>query len=292
MKDHLLKGLQKLSAQLDIEFSYTVAKHNFELGLPLENSLKSFFKPYFPTRYSFGAGYLIDKDSTVSNQCDWIIYDSFYYSPLIGKANISDGVEFFPYDCAYAVVEVKRTIDTDVLEKAILQIQRIKCLKRNTSSPARLHPLLDIGTMLTKDCSSIETNHIITGIYGYNQKDISSYIDIIAILKKYPYDTLPDFIAIHGNYFIVKVQNFEAPNITDGFRISQLPQQYNSYAVIDSEKMTSSIFYSYMIDRLNNTFLNASDYMHTMNQIVKENILKDGILFPGKAKTKYDKNIQ
>src|ERR1017187_5001005 len=79
------KGIEKISALLDIELNYSHAKHNFELGLPLEASLRQFFRPYFPSRYGFTSGYIVDDSDTESNQTDWIIFDSEYFSPLLAK---------------------------------------------------------------------------------------------------------------------------------------------------------------------------------------------------------------
>ncbi len=124
MEVHLRKGARKLAANLDTEFSYSVAHHNFELGLPLENALKGFLRNYFPSRYGFGTGYLVDRAGRVSNQSDWIIYDSTNFAPLICKAQETDSVEFFAYDSAYAVVEVKRTLSEAVLRTAVEQLQR------------------------------------------------------------------------------------------------------------------------------------------------------------------------
>lgn len=115
MKKHLLLGIEKISKQLDVEFGYTAANHNFELGLPLENALKSWFYPYFPKRYSFGSGYLVDINGKLSNQSDWVIYDAIHFSPLIRKAHVEDGIEFYPFDSAYGCVEVKRTLTKDSL---------------------------------------------------------------------------------------------------------------------------------------------------------------------------------
>jgi len=160
MKNHLLKGIEKVSSLLDVEFSYTVAQHSFELGVPLENALKNWFAPYFPKRYGFGSGYMVDKNEKVSNQCDWIIYDPIFFNPLIHKASQIDNVEFFPFDSVYGCVEVKRTLSADTLDKAINQLKEIRSLERENANPGYFHPLLDFGA----------TSHI-------NLKDSSGHLN-------------------------------------------------------------------------------------------------------------------
>ena len=85
-----IQGIEKISKLLDVEFSYSTANYNFELGIPLENALRNFFKQYFPKRYGFTSGYLVDKDENISSQLDWIIFDAMYFPPLIGKSQKED----------------------------------------------------------------------------------------------------------------------------------------------------------------------------------------------------------
>lgn len=291
MKKYIDKGLTKLAKKLDVEFSFTVANHNFELGLPLENSLKHFFRQYFPSRYGFGSGYLVDINDDVSNQCDWIIFDSVNFPPLIGRAHVEDGVEFFPYDSAFAVVEVKRTLKPDSLAKALDQIAKTKSLRRITSSPGNVSPLLDIGSALTKDVSIIETNHLVSGIYAYAIEDIGSATDVIATLKARDFETLPDFIAVHGHYFVLKTQCYQTPQKIDAHRITNMAQQLNGFSWIDSKEETSAVFYAYLLNRLNNMYLSASEYMGALSNVVGSFGIKDCELAPKKLKIKYDKEV-
>ncbi len=159
MLEHLRKGMSKLAQQLDLEFGYTVANHNFELGLPRENALQQFFRPYFPDRYGFGSGYLVDADESVSNQSDWIIYDRFHFSPLLAKSHVADGVEFYPFDSAFAAVEVKSTLTPSVLETALTQIGRTRTLKRQPASPVDLSPILNFASHFDRRLQQILTNY-------------------------------------------------------------------------------------------------------------------------------------
>ncbi|MCI1265110.1 MAG: hypothetical protein LKG19_00965 [Saprospiraceae bacterium] len=291
MKNHLKKGIEKISKKLDLEFSFTVAEYNFELGIPLENVLKSFFEQYFPNRYKFGSGYLVDINENVSNQCDWIIYDPQYYAPLIGKANSQDSIEYYPFDSVYSVIEVKRTLNKESFEKAIKQIKKTQRLRRSNSSPAQITPLLDFNTALTTDLSSIWSNCLVTGIYAYTS-DLNER-QIIDILKEVGgYKLLPDLIAIHGKFYLTKTQNYESPSIKNSFRTSHLPQQFNSFSVIKSESNTAGVFYTRLLNQLNNIFLSSFDYRKAIDEITLENELLDSFLYPNESISKYEKEIK
>ena len=294
MIQYIEKGLDKLAKQLDIEFSYTAANHNFELGLPLENALKSFFRPYFPLKYGFGSGYMVDIHDMTSNQSDWIIYDKIYYPPIIAKANISDNVEYYPFDSVYSSIEVKRTLNPDVLNKALSQIETTKRLQRTKAHPTNITPMLDYTSMIPASSKfrEIHANYFYTGIYAYNEEDLSDPRLIFDHLnKKQNFDLLPDFIAVHGKYYITKVQNYTDPKCPNCARLTHLPQQYNGFGFIESSEKTSTVFYTRLLNQLNNTFLNSKDFTDSLEKVSKSHSLVQPYLFHGKRSQKYDKQI-
>jgi hypothetical protein len=294
MKNHIARGLQKLSASLDLELAYTVAHHNFELGLPLENALKGFFRSYFPGRYEFGAGYLVDSSSAVSNQCDWIIYDAINFSPLIAKASAIDNVEFFPNDSVFAVVEVKRTLDAKALSTACTQIARTKSLSRSRASPGFVTPLLDLSSGLTfsrDQLAGIQTNHLHCGIYAYTESGLEDPRAVIDFLNTQgSIDVVPDFVAVHGKYFVTKVQAYSTPTASGRFRLTHLPQQFNTFAALNTGATTSATFYSRLLNQLNNTFLSASDYKEALSA-ASEYPLNHCSIFTGMDATAYTKEV-
>ena len=294
--DYLRQGQEKIATQLDIEFGYTVANYNFEVGTPRENALKHFFRSYFPERYAFTSGYLIDNDGNKSSQCDWIIYDSIYFAPIIAKSIKEDMVEFIPFDSAYAVVEVKSTLTEKTLNDAIKQLQITKKLNRNTTSPLNVNPLLDLTPVVDnkdKKFQQIQCNIFNAGIYAYSEQDFPNSSDIIDKLQQFDdFSTLPDFIAVHGKYYITKVQNYSAPNKTNNeFRFTHLPQQFNGYGAIESGKLTSAVFAIRLLNQLNNTSLNAHDYNSKIGEIADSYEITNGCLHKNQRQTVYDQPI-
>jgi hypothetical protein len=273
MLEQAVHGIEKISKQLDIEFSYSTANHNFELGLPLENSLKNYFKKYFPKKCEFTSGYLVDKDGKVSNQIDWIIYNCLDFTPLIAKSNIEDTVEWIPFDSVYSSVEVKRTLDEDTLNKAIIQISKSKQLQRAKTTLLQVNPLLEIplkflniepnSAGLKKIC-----NYYYFGIYAYSTTiydDPNVILDeLIKYKKDYSFDLMPDFIAIHGKYYVRKMLNTEKD-------ISATPfiNETNSYGIIKSNENTSGIFFTDLITQISNTKLSAFYLMNYAPNIIR-----------------------
>src|SRR5690606_17074026 len=130
-----------LSNQLNLEFDFSTANHNYEKGIPLENALKDFFRQYFPLKYGFASGYLVDEKEAVSRQCDWVIYDALNVSPLFSN-KVDTGTEWYPFDGVYGTVEVKRSLTVDQFDKAVQQILSVKKLYRHPNHIFNPHPVI------------------------------------------------------------------------------------------------------------------------------------------------------
>ena len=256
------KGIEKISAMLDLELNYSHAKHNFELGLPLENSLKHFFRPYFPSRYGFSTGYIVDDEDNVSNQTDWVIYDSHNFSPLLANIHGIEGAEWFPFDSVYGCVEVKRTLTTSALEDAVKQIANTRKLKRAPTNLLQVTPYIRIPeTMLhTAPGATFHEvcNSLYIGIYAFLPGDYVNPDDVHAKLKEMAsglgQENMPDFIAVHGHYYIRKaIRNKETGRID----INPFLEQANTYITMDSHKLTSGVFYTDLMYQFANTHLSA-----------------------------------
>lgn len=204
------KGLQKLSALLDLEINYSHAKHNFELGLPLEASLRHFFRPYFPSRYGFSTGYIVDDNEVISNQTDWIIFDAEHFSPLLAKIHGTEGAEWFPFDAVYGCVEVKRTLTEAALLEALQQIKRTRKLARRKTDLLQVSPYIRIPEKMLNtapEATFFETcNALYIGIYAFMPGDYRDPESVYRTFHTFSQDNsitdLPDFIAVHGHYYI------------------------------------------------------------------------------------------
>lgn len=257
------KGIEKISAMLDLELNYSHAKHNFELGLPLENSLKHFFRPYFPSRYGFSSGYIVDDEGRVSNQTDWVIYDSYNFSPLLANIHGIEGAEWFPFDSIFGCVEVKRTLTASALEDAVKQIAITRKLKRAPTNLLQVTPYIRIPESMLNTAPQATfhevCNSLYIGIYAFLPGDYVNPSDVYDKLKELAssglgQENMPDFIAVHGRYYIRKaIRNKE----TERININPFLEQANTYITIDSHKFTSGVFYTDLTYQFANTHLSA-----------------------------------
>jgi hypothetical protein len=283
------KSILKISQQLDVEFNFTLAHHNFELGLPRENALKVFFQRYFPTRYGFSSGYLVDFEGTQSNQCDWIIYDQVYFQPIMAKSFTEDTLEVLYYDSAFGGVEVKSRLTEEVLIKAIKQVASLKKLKRsNYETAACFTPLIDAKLLITKNVSSLKTANFYSGIYAYSSAhttglEIIDKLFEVAAAEGILYEDLPDFVSVHGKFYVCKSEKNILPDDSIRDRLTNLPQQENSFTWLDCKEKTAGIFYFRMLERFNNTFLHLNSVNHSISKKVNDFALCDVKIFTGKT---------
>ena len=78
------RWFEKIIAELDL---ITSIHHNGERGRECEEVVKNFLKDYIPDKFTIASGFVYT-ESSISNQCDIMIYDSFNYPVLFsGYAN-------------------------------------------------------------------------------------------------------------------------------------------------------------------------------------------------------------
>jgi len=274
------RGLEKLSALLDIELNYSHAKHNFELGLPLEGSLRHFFKSYFPSRYGFSTGYIVDDHDNVSNQTDWIVYNADTFSPLLARLHGEEGAEWFPFDSVYGVVEVKRTLTEKALYEAIKQIARTKQLKRSETSLLQVSPYIRIPEKMLRIAEGAQFNEICnslyTGLYAFLPGDYEDpnvlYQALEQISKEVGERNLPDFFAVHGRYYVRRAIHDDK---TGKLSISSFLEQANSFITIESSALTAGVFYTDLMFQFSNMNLSAMIYQTGFGDFLRsQDILK------------------
>jgi hypothetical protein len=102
-----------------------------------EHAWRQFLSPLLPAKYAIGVGEIIapdTHDTTVlaqSEQKDVVVYDPFT-SSVFGWAD--SGLNLFPIESVYAVVEVKTCFNTsDDVRKASRQVYEVKRIQRKHS---------------------------------------------------------------------------------------------------------------------------------------------------------------
>lgn len=85
---------------------------------------------YLPQRYNAAKAFVLDSEDKLSDQIDIVIFDP-QYSPFLFNQN---NALYVPAESVYAVIEVKQSINKNMIDYAGEKIASVRQLKR-TSSP-------------------------------------------------------------------------------------------------------------------------------------------------------------
>lgn len=297
MVNQVLLGMEKISNQLNIEFNFSSANYNYEKGVPLERALKDFFRPYFPLKYGFSSGYLVDENDNKSRQCDWIIYDALNTSPLLSNS-IDIGTEWIPFDGVYGTVEVKRSLSIKQFKSALTQIKSVKDLYRHEAHILNNHsimPLTNEQLGIPEHVKVPKSNHIYSGLFAYsikNDEKSKCYFKPDILLEKLinnhfeiEYDKLPDYIIVNNDYIIFKVELFKNDAIVN-WRYNVWPiDNNNGFAWLKTKEYTSGYFYMNLLSQFSMIKLTASyqlDMLVKTSRYLQEKVEDNGELFEGK----------
>jgi Domain of unknown function (DUF6602) len=113
-------GLRSKQLRLDLEAA-TLFTGTTGMGDVAEDAIRRFLKSSLSARYSVGIGEVISVSSQANNQTypkDVIIFDADF-SPVFGWGET--GSHLFPIESVYAILEVKKTVDSAELLKGVKQ---------------------------------------------------------------------------------------------------------------------------------------------------------------------------
>ncbi len=116
--------------------------HAAEFGTYRERLVKDFISSLLPGYYKFGEGFLVNRESENSTQCDIIVYDD-NETPRLESLNEN---RFFPVETVYGIGEVKSKLSVAELIKALRKLQAVKTL-RNVQ-PLDTNPVHDVKVNL------------------------------------------------------------------------------------------------------------------------------------------------
>lgn len=124
-------GLRSKQLKLDLEAA-NLFTGTTGMGDVAEDAIRRFLKSSLSARYSVGIGEVISVNSQAKNQTnpkDVIIFDS-NFSPIFGWGET--GSHLFPIESVYAILEVKKTIDSAELLKGVKQATEARGLGGET----------------------------------------------------------------------------------------------------------------------------------------------------------------
>ncbi|WP_207462464.1 DUF6602 domain-containing protein [Azospirillum sp. SYSU D00513] len=109
-EERLLQGL---------EYESNFAVDSFESGIPFESLFRRELKQLIPQRYMVTDGLLLDRFGKTAGKCDVLLFNDFWFSPAKSPVFEDTGLRYFPVEGAYAVGEIKQTLSSSTLDKAM-----------------------------------------------------------------------------------------------------------------------------------------------------------------------------
>lgn len=231
----LLRGnFDKILSELDLVYKLT---HNGERGREAEEILKNFLKKYLPKKYEVSTGF-VHTDMGTSNQCDILIYDASNYAPLYsGYAN-----EIIHISSLRAVIECTMRLNYKKINEDNIKISKLKSLYRKN---------VEIKESISREPLAI--------LFAY--KSDGNILNYINGLEEKNFDVV---FSADGQLYILNKENIYTNNLVDNIFFGETNHGY----IFSKEQHAFSLFYSYMIDSLNQITSEFKNYkmVHEYNK--------------------------
>jgi hypothetical protein len=125
-----ISGLfDEISGQMrgDFEKARRAMQHGPSKGSAFEDTVRGFLENYLPSSLAVCQGFLIDSTGAQSNQLDVIIYDRDA-TPVLYR---NSETRIIPVECAYAVIEVKGTLNPSTVPNIIENMLSVRKLVKS-----------------------------------------------------------------------------------------------------------------------------------------------------------------
>lgn len=176
--DTFRKTFTQLSKELFTDTNKQKLRHPGEYGAYRERACVDFLTMYLPSYLQIGNGFLMNKNESVSTQCDLVIYDP-QYTPLV-----EDNAKrrFFPVETVVGVGEVKSTLSKSKFYDALIKLAHIKQLRKIDTQGImrRANPILfeehghhydQMMTFLICEKLDFDLKHITSEVAKYYDKE-------------------------------------------------------------------------------------------------------------------------
>jgi hypothetical protein len=111
------------------------AVDSFDTGLPFEGLVRREIKQLLPRRYSVISGKVLDRDGKTAGNCDLIVFNDVWFSPVKAAATEDSGHPYLPVEGVYAIGEVKQTLSSATLDEAMEKL--VRCHRLIDPGPTR-----------------------------------------------------------------------------------------------------------------------------------------------------------
>lgn len=111
---------------------------SFDSGLPFEAAVREEVGRLLPRRYTSAAGTLVDRRGFSAGQCDIIVFNSLWFSVVNAPTLTTPARLLIPVEAAYAVGEVKQSLNSKSLDDAMEKLVTCHRLHRPPTFANRL----------------------------------------------------------------------------------------------------------------------------------------------------------
>lgn len=121
---------------------------NFDSGSGVEDIVRQELKQVLPRRYQVTAATVVDRKGYTSGDCDVVITDDFWAPIVKAGATESSRKIHIPVEAIYGIIEVKQTLDLQVLDKAIEKLVVCRRLTRPRIPATQISENVDLGVAI------------------------------------------------------------------------------------------------------------------------------------------------
>jgi hypothetical protein len=172
----------RLKVQLEKEMNI----ENFDSGQSVEDILRQELRSLLPNRYSVRSGVINDRNGRTAGDCDIIIFNDLWFPAIKAGATPESRRFHFPIEGAYAVCEVKQSINYQILDEAMEKLVVCHRLERPQTHANRLVENCDLDS-----CFHGLKNPLYTAVIAISLKDgididklVERFFDINKTLKR------------------------------------------------------------------------------------------------------------
>jgi hypothetical protein len=184
-----LKRCQEIEARIltRVKNEKDVRIDNFDPGLGIEDIIREELSKLLPKRYSVRKGVLNDRYGKTAGDVDAIIFNDFWFPSIRSGATDESRRFHFPIEGAYAVIEIKSSLDFGSLDDALKKLVMCHRLHRPITQSDRI-----VENRRADSCPHKVVNPLYSSIVGtglspdINFEDlINRFFDINRTLKRH-----------------------------------------------------------------------------------------------------------
>jgi hypothetical protein len=95
---------------------------NFDSGLGIEDVIRDEMRKILPARYAIEHGVLIDRNGKTGGDYDLLVFNESWFPRIKAGATESSRRSYYPIEEAYAVGEIKQTLNYSTLDAALQKL--------------------------------------------------------------------------------------------------------------------------------------------------------------------------